>query len=152
MTDLSRFAAKSFDIVWHVHSLVYVRDATRVLSEIGRVLTSGGLYRMTAVHPVALRLHNTYDGRGWRPNISYFEDRPLLDEWRDGNRLIATTLDYGHRIETIVNGLANAGLVITRLREFSPPQHPFGDRGADGPLDSLLPTYLEIRARWAAIE
>jgi ubiquinone/menaquinone biosynthesis C-methylase UbiE len=38
MNDLSRFRDNSFNIVWHIHSLVFVPDARRVLLEVGRVL------------------------------------------------------------------------------------------------------------------
>lgn len=147
MRNLSRFGKAAFDIVWHVHSLVYVPEAARVFREVGRVLTVGGVYRMTTMHPVTLRLYNSYDGRGWRPVVSYFEDRPLRDEWRQNGRLIATTMEYGHRIETIVNGIASAGMVVDGLWEFSPRGHPSGDVHRDGPLEELLPAYVEVRAR-----
>jgi len=99
------------------------------------------------MHPVTLRLDNSYDGCGWRPVISYFAGRSLRDEWRVGKRLIATTLEYGHRIETLVNGIAAAGMAVDGRWEFSPHRHPYGDRNGDEPLERVLPAYLEIRAR-----
>jgi len=147
MNDLSRFRDNSFNIVWHIHSLVFVPNARRVLQEVGRVLAPGGLYRMTTVHPTTLRLYDSYDGRGWHPIVSYFEDKPIRDEWRNEGRLIATTLEYGHRIETIVNGIEAAGMVVDGLWEFSPPNHPHAEDDRDGLLETLFPSYLEVRAR-----
>jgi SAM-dependent methyltransferase len=147
MRDLAPFPDGAFDIVWHIHSLVYVPDVARVFREVGRVLAPGGLYRMTTMHPTTLRLYDSYDGRGWRPTISYFADRPITDAWRVGKRVVATTLDYAHRIETIVNGLAAAGLVVDGLWEYSKPELPYTEGNCDGPLERLFPAYLEVRAR-----
>jgi SAM-dependent methyltransferase len=152
MRDLAPFPDGAFEIVWHVHSLVYVPDATRVLREVGRVLAPGGLYRMTTMHPTTLRLYDSYDGRGWRPTISYFADTAIADAWRVGNRVVATTLEYAHRIETIVNGLAAAGLVVDGLWEYSKPQMPYTEDDRDGPLEQLFPAYLEVRARKPSAE
>ena len=147
MADLACFPNAAFDVVWHLHSLVYVRDAARVLWEVGRVLAPGGLYRMTTMHPTTLRLYDSFDGRGWRPVIPYFEDGPIVDEWRIDGKPVATTIEYGHRIETIVNGIAAAGLVVDGLWEYTKPDHPYGDDDRDGPLEELFPAYLEVRAR-----
>jgi hypothetical protein len=102
---------------------------------------------MTTVHPTTLRLYDSYDGHGWHPVISYFDDRPIRDEWRAKGKLIATTLEYGHRIETIVNGIAAAGMVVDGLWEFSPHNHPHNEDDRDGPLENVFPSYLEVRAR-----
>ena len=147
MGDLSRFPPASFDVVWHLHSLVYVPNAGRVFREVGRVLAPGGLYRMTTMHPTTLRLFNSYDGRGWHPVISYFSNRAIRDEWRKNGKLFATTLEYGHRIETIVNGIVAHGMLVDGLWEFSPKEHPYGAANPDGPLEAVFPTYLEVRAR-----
>lgn len=154
MKDLSRFPVASFDVVWHCHSLVFVDDAPRVLREVGRVLAHGGTYLMSTMHPTTLRLYGTYDGRGWRPLQSYFAKGPMPYEdehagvWEFGRRkIVAPTLEFGHTFETIVNGLAAAGMVVDGLWEFSPgPPDPTAEPGSDEHLESAFPAFIEIRA------
>lgn len=155
MKDLSRFADASFDVVWHCHSLVFVDDAPRVLREVGRVLAPGGTYVISTVHPTTIRLYGTFDGQGWRPLIPYFENGPI--PWEDadagiwefaGKRVFAPTLEYGHRIETIVNGIVAAGIVVNGLWEYSPKlPNPRAKLGSDEHLESLFPAHIEVRAR-----
>ena len=155
MKDLSTFRDASFDIVWHSHSLVFVDDATRVLREVGRVLAPGGTYVMSTVHPTTLRLYGTFGGRGWRPLTSYFEDAPMphigegAGVWEfKGRKVLAPTLEYGHRFETIVNGIAAGGMVIDGLWEYSPlSPNPKTKPGSEEHLESLFPAHIQIRAR-----
>lgn len=148
MKDLSIFPAASFDVVWHSHSLVFVDDARKVLKEVGRVLAPGGTYRMSTVHPTTLRLYGTYDGRGWRPLIPYFKNGPLPGFWDHAGKRIASTLEYGHRFETLINGIVAAGMAVDGLWEYSPK--PLKGRikpGSDEHLESLFPAYIDIRAQ-----
>jgi SAM-dependent methyltransferase len=157
MKDLSIFPPACFDVVWHSHSLVFVDNAARVLKEVGRVLAPGGVYRMSTMHPTTLRLYGTFDGRGWRPLLPYFENRSI--PWRDpnagfwefgGKRVFAPTLEYGHRIETIVNNIVAAGMVVDGLWEYSPKaRNRTAKPGSDEHLESLFPAFLEVRARKA---
>jgi SAM-dependent methyltransferase len=155
MKDLSVFKDGSFDVVWHCHSLVFVDDARRVLAEVGRVLAPGGTYLMSTMHPTTLRLYGTFKDGGWRPRISYFQDRPMPYEtewdatWTFGaKRVVAPTLEFGHRFETIVNGMAAAGMVVDGLWEFSPgPRERNVEQGSDAHLDSLFPAFIEVRGR-----
>lgn len=155
MRDLSRFAEHSFDVVWHCHSLVFVREAERVLREVGRVLAPGGTYLMSTMHPTTLRLYRTFRAGGWYPRSSYFDDAPIpydrLEDhvWEfDGTRVVAPTIEFGHRFETIVNGMAAAGMVVDGLWEFSPGT-PDSDAepGSDDHLEGLFPAFVEVRAR-----
>ena len=75
--DLSVLKDASFDVVWHCHSLVFVDDARRVLTEVGRVLAPGGTYVLSTMHPTTLRLYGTYKNGGWRPKR--LERRRKLD-------------------------------------------------------------------------
>ena len=162
MKDLSRFRDGTFDVVWHAHSLVFVDDARRVLREVGRVLAPGGTYVMSTVHPTTLRLYGTFDGRGWRPLLSYFEDAPMPYEgehagiWEyKGKRVVAPTLEFGHRFETIINGMVAGGLLVDGLWEYSPNRtDPRPKPGSDEHLESFFPAYIQLRARkprvWAS--
>src|SRR5437588_11734616 len=155
MKDLSLFKDASFDVVWHCHSLVFVDDATRVLKEVGLVLAPGGTYLLSTMHPTTLRLYGSYKEGGWRPKITYFEDKPVpyTDEWGmtctlGKKKLVAPTIEFGHRFETIINGMAAAGMVVEGLWEFSPGD-PESDTelGSDAHLDTLFPAFIEVRAR-----
>lgn len=151
MRDLSRFAPGSFDLVDHQHSLVFVADAKRVIGEVGRVLAPGGTYVFQTMHPVTLRLYGSWTGTGWRPRTPYFADRaiPLYDAtWEFGAvKVEAPTIEYGHRIETLVNACAAAGLQVDGLWEFSPGDGSGGPPGSDDELEQWLPAFIEIRAR-----
>jgi hypothetical protein len=111
---------------------------------------------MSTMHPTTLRLYGTYlDGR-WRPRRSYFDDGPMpyASEWDatwtwGRKRVVAPTLEFGHRFETIVNALASAGMVVDGIWEFSPDDDDEGatEPGSDAHLDTLFPAFIEVRAR-----
>ena len=155
MKDLSVFKDASFDVVWHCHSLVFVDDATRVLKEVGRVLAPGGTYLLSTMHPTTLRLYGSYKDGGWSPKITYFEDKvvPYTDEWGmtwtlGKKKLVAPTIEFGHRFETIVNGMAAAGMVVDGIWEFSPgDDDEETEPGSDAHLDTLFPAFIEVRGR-----
>jgi ubiquinone/menaquinone biosynthesis C-methylase UbiE len=155
MKDLGVFKDGSFDVVWHCHSLVFVDDANKVLSEVGRVLAPRGTYLLSTMHPTTLRLYGTYKDGGWRPKISYFEDKPVpyVDEWDmtwtwGRKKVVAPTIEYGHRFETIVNGMAAAGMMVDGIWEFSPgPFERDPKPGSEAHLDRLFPAFIEVRGR-----
>ena len=155
MKDLSVFKDDSFDVVWHCHSLVFVDDAVRVLKEVGRVLAPGGTYLLSTMHPTTLRLYGTFKDGGWRPKISYFVDKPVpyVSEWDmtwtlGNKKLVAPTIEFGHRFETIVNGMAAGGMVVDGIWEFSPgPDEPDAEPGSEAHLDTLFPAFIEVRGR-----
>jgi ubiquinone/menaquinone biosynthesis C-methylase UbiE len=155
MKDLSVFKDGSFDVVWHCHSLVFVDDATRVLKEVGRVLAPGGTYLLSTMHPTTLRLYGSYKDGGWSPKITYFEDKPVpyTDEWGmtwtlGKKKLVAPTIEFGHRFETIVNGMAAAGMVVDGIWEFSPgDDDDETEPGSDAHMDTLFPAFIEVRGR-----
>jgi SAM-dependent methyltransferase len=155
MADLSRFADGSFDVVWQCHSLVFVRNVRKVFREVGRVLAPGGTYQTTTMHPTTLRLYGRYADGGWKPRLSYFDDRamPYKKEadvtWEFGRtRVIAHTIEFGHTVETLVNGIVEGGMVVDGLWEYSPGEPDLKAKpGSDGHLESLFPAFIEIRAR-----
>ncbi len=157
MKDLSRFPDDSFDVVWHSHSLVFVDDAARVLREVGRVLAPGGVYLMSTVHPTTMRLYGGWTGRGWEPRTTYFDQGPIPPDpdwtWDAGARkIVAPTIEFGHRFDTIINGMAAGGLVVDGLwemrREALVPWRARGKKvvaGSDAHLESLFPAYIQVR-------
>lgn len=150
MRDLSAFADGEFDIVNHHHSMVFVPDAARVIGEVARVLKAGGIYVFSTMHPVALRMQETWTGTGWRLKQRYFENGPVPFEdavWEFGKvKVEARTLEYGHRTSDLVNACAKSGLLVDGLWEYS-PSYDGGEPGSADELERLLPAFLEIRAR-----
>jgi SAM-dependent methyltransferase len=152
MRDLSAFADEEFDIVKHHHSMVFVPDAKRVIGEVARVLAPGGTYVFSTMHPVALRMQETWTGTGWGFKQRYFDDGsiPYADAlWKFGAVSVeARTLEYGHRTSDLVNDCAKNGLLVDGLWEYS-PSYEGGEPGSADELERWLPAYLEIRARRA---
>jgi SAM-dependent methyltransferase len=153
MRDLSAFTDGEFDIVSHHHSMVFVPDASRVIGEVARVLAPGGIYVFSTMHPVALRMQETWTGTGWGLKQRYFDDGPIPFEdavWDFGKvKVEARTLEYGHRTSDLVNACAKNGLLVDGLWEYS-PSYEGGEPGSADELERCLPAYLEIRARRAA--
>ena len=153
MRDLSAFADEEFDIVKHHHSMVFVPDAVRVIGEVARILAPGGIYVFSTMHPVALRMQETWTGTGWGFKQRYFDDGPVPFEdavWEFGKMKVeARTLEYGHRSSDLVNACAKKGLLVDGLWEYS-PSYEGGEPGSADELERLLPAYLEIRARRVA--
>ncbi|MEO8633347.1 MAG: class I SAM-dependent methyltransferase [Chloroflexota bacterium] len=150
MRDLSAFADGAFDVVSHHHSMVFVPDAERVIAEAARVLARGGIYVFSTMHPVALRMQETWTGTGWGFKQRYFEDEHIPFEdatWEFGAvKVEARTLEYGHRISDLVNACAKNGLLVDGLWEFS-PSYEGGEPGSADELERFLPAYVEIRSR-----
>ena len=150
MRDLSPFADGEFDIVNHHHSMVFVPDADRVIAEVARILAPSGTYVFSTMHPVALRMQETWTGTGWGFKQRYFDDGHIPFEdalWEFGDvKVEARTLEYGHRTSDLVNACAKSGLVVDGLWEFS-PSYEGGEPGSADELERWLPAYLEIRAR-----
>jgi SAM-dependent methyltransferase len=154
MRDLSAFADGEFDIVKHHHSLVFVPDAKRVIGEVARILGPGGIYVFSTMHPVALRLQETWTGTGWGFKQRYFDDGPIAFDdafWEFGAvKVEARTLEYGHRTGDLVNACAKKGLLVDGLWEYS-PSYEGGEPGSADELERQLPAFLEIRALRVAI-
>src|SRR5207244_4251645 len=150
MRDLGALGSGEFDIVLHHHSVVFVPDPARVIIEVARVLAQGGTYVFSTMHPVTLRMYETWTGTGWLLKTPYFDDRavPVADPtWEFGEvRVKAPTLEYGHRIGDLVNACALVGLMVDGLWEWSPGDEG-GEPGSEDELERQLPAFIQIRAR-----
>lgn len=150
MRDLSRFRSGEFDLVYHHHSLVFVPDPARVIREVARVLAPGGTYVFSTMHPVTLRMYETWTGTGWGFKQRYFEDGPVPVQdatWEfDDVKVTAPTLEYAHRLEDLVNACVRAKLIVDGLWEWS-PGYGGGPPGSDNELERYLPAFIAIRAR-----
>jgi hypothetical protein len=129
---------------------VFVPDADRVIREVARVLAAGGTYVFSTMHPVTLRMYETWTGTGWGFKQRYFDDGPIPSKsatWEfDDVKVVAPTMEYGHRLSDLVNACVRAKLVVDGLWEWSPGDAG-GPRGSDDDLESFLPAYIAIRAR-----
>jgi SAM-dependent methyltransferase len=134
MRDLSPFPDAHFDIVWHAHSIVFIPDVTPVFNEVARVLKPGGLYRLSCHNPFVMGL----DERDWDGH-AYPLSRPYLDgvevEFADTNwdigypdgtsQRVEGPHEFRHTLSTLVNGMAQRGLLILGLWEnFSAESNP----------------------------
>jgi SAM-dependent methyltransferase len=151
MRDLSRFEKGAFDLVYHHHSLVFVPDPARVIREVARVLAPGGTYVFSTMHPVTLRMYETWTGTGWGFKQRYFENGPVPVKsalWEfDDVKVDAPTLEYAHRLSDLVNACVRAKLVVDGLWEWSPGDDSGGPPGSDNELERYLPAFIAIRAR-----
>ena len=152
MRDLSVFPDGSFDLILHCHSLVFVPDAQRVIAEVGRILAPGGTYVASTMHPVTIRMYETWTGTGWNLKKPYFANGPMPyadASWEFGDTKIeAKTLEYGHRIGDLINAVAAAGMVVDGFWAWTPEwAGGGGEPGTDEQLDSIMPAFIEFRAR-----
>jgi 2-polyprenyl-3-methyl-5-hydroxy-6-metoxy-1,4-benzoquinol methylase len=153
MRDLSALGSGEFDIVFHQHSLVFVPDAARVIAEVARLLSVGGVYVFSTMHPLTFLFYESWTGSGWRPKKRYFTDAPvpvLEPTWEfDDIKVRAPTLEYAHRTADLVNWCTAAGLGVDGMWEWS-PSYAGGPAGSDDALERDLPAFIQIRARKTA--
>jgi SAM-dependent methyltransferase len=154
MKDLSAFPGASFDLVWQNHSLLFVDAPEPVFREVARVLRPNSTYVTSTMHPFAFALYGTWMTAGYYPR-EYFREGPTDfgdGGWWDvdGVRVHAPTMEFAHTISRLVNGLADAGLIVDGLWErprWDAPPEPDPVPGSDEHVESLVPAYLELRAR-----
>src|SRR5881628_727019 len=60
MRDLSALGNGEFDLVFHKHSMVFVPDPHRVIAEVARVLSGDGVYGFSTMHPITLRMYESW--------------------------------------------------------------------------------------------
>ena len=140
------FDASSFDAVVACLVFEHIDDADRALAEVGRVLRPGGRFLFFLNHPLLQT-----PGSGWI-------DDHILDEqyWRIGPYLVEDSsleevakdvfVPFVHRpLSRYVNAMVDAGLVISRMDEPSPPPG-FLARAAEYEAAATIPRLLFLRA------
>ncbi len=146
MTDLSRFDDKSFDLVFHPVSNVFVPDVRPVWREAFRVLRPGGRMLAGIVNPLVYLFDDEEIERS-DPVVRY--PIPYSDlECRSPERLrdqieSGEALEFGHSLEDQIGGQIDAGFVLTGL---------FEDRDPESPLARFAPTFLATRATKPPLE
>jgi SAM-dependent methyltransferase len=139
------FPDASFELVLAFMSLQDMDDLEGAIAEAGRMLAPGGSFCLAVVHPLNSAGEFVGDDatspfviEGSYLGDSFFTD--LLE--RDGELL---RLESAHRpIERYAEALADAGLLIDRLREPRLPESAFrNDRAARW---TRIPLFLHLRA------
>ena len=116
------FADRSFDVALICLVLEHVEDLGAALDEISRVLLPGGRLLLALNHPLLQA-----PGSGWIDDHilgeQYWRIGPYLREDRSLEEVSkGVVLPFVHRpLSAYVNGLADRGLVVTRMEEPAPP-------------------------------
>ena len=114
----STFADGEFDIVSHHHSLVFVPMQSASSPRPRGSSLPARIYVFSTMHPVALRMQETWTGTGWGSSSAIWTTvRALADAlWEFGSvKVEARTLEYGHRTSDLVNACAKNGLLVDGL-------------------------------------
>jgi SAM-dependent methyltransferase len=135
----------SFELVVAFMSLQDTDDLASALREAARVTVPGGHVCLAIVHP--LNSAGAFAGRDADAAFvirgSYLDESYYVDEIeRDGARLRLESL---HRpIEAYTDAIADAGLLVDRLREVALPQS--ADTKPHSPRWRRIPLFLHLRA------
>lgn len=121
MADLSRFAAESFDLIFHPVSNVFVPDVSAVWRECYRVLKPEGILLAGFMNPcLFLFNHSEVEETGSlvvRYSLPYNEPDSLSAgeqaRWRRSGR----PAEFSHSLEAQIGGQLAAGFVLTGLYE-----------------------------------
>jgi SAM-dependent methyltransferase len=141
MDDLSAFADRSFDLVFHPVSNCYAPDVLPVWRECFRVLRPGGALLSGFNNPV---IYIFGSDEQWSGELIVKHALPYADADlppADVERLIARdhTLEFSHTLESLIGGQVAAGLHITGFYED-------GDREPARASDRYFPPFLATRA------
>lgn len=137
---------QTFDLAFSGLALHYVADLPRLLNEVAHALTAGGILVASIEHPIYTSprqpgwTEGAHGGKVWPVDGYFYEGR------RETNWLAKGVIKHHRTIETLLNGLSEAGLGLERLVEY----HPSPEQLAGGPelaLELERPMFLMVRAR-----
>ena len=144
MDDLSALEDDFFDVVIHPVSTCYLKNISKVYSEVARVCKSGAVYISHHKQPASLQSSQFPDKKG------YYLETPLdhsgpLPVVKGSMCREEGTLEYVHSWESLLGELCRAGFVIEDLVE---PKH--GDKKAEvgsfAHRNRFLPTFVSVKA------
>lgn len=156
MRDLSRFESRSFDLVWHAHSIVFVPDVKTVFAQVAAVLRRGGVYRLSCHNPYVHGTDETsWNGEGYLLTRPYVDGEEVVFEDEDWDfadadgaaQKVRGPHEFRHALSTLVNGLIENGFRIQGLWEDdtgdidAPP-------GSWAHFCAIAPPWLVLLARW----
>ncbi len=127
MADLSRFAAGSFDLVFHPCANGFVPEVRPVWREAARVLRPGGLLLAGFVNPALYLFDERAAERGElivRHPLPYSDLASLPREELERKVAAGEPLSFSHTLEEQIGGQLEAGLRLTALYEDAWPERP----------------------------
>lgn len=152
MRDLSVFADRTFDLVYHPYALNFVPDCRVVFREVARVLRPGGRYHFVAANPFCQGMGTSdWNGVGYVVRRPYIEGEAIhyVDEpwvFRADTKPVASlppVREYRQTLGRILNGLADCGFVIYRMLEWAGhPQDLSAEPGSWEHFTAYLPPWL----------
>jgi ubiquinone/menaquinone biosynthesis C-methylase UbiE len=141
MRDLSVFADRSFDLVFHPVSNLFVPEVRPVWKEAFRVLRSGGALLAGFLNPVVyvfdLDLADDTGEVRVRYKLPYADAKSKSEEEVRRQIERAEPLEFSHTLEEQIGGQTEAGFLISGFYE---------DRHRDDPIAAYMPTYAATRA------
>ncbi len=145
MTDLSRFAGASFDLVFHPSSNLFVPEVLPVWREAHRVLVPGGTMVAGFCNPVFF-LFDDFEARQGRlvarHKLPYSDIDSLTAEERQYYLDRNEPLCYSHTLTDLLGGQCAAGFALIGLYE----DYGRVEEQAKNPLDALMPAHIATRA------
>ena len=124
MTDLSRFAEDSFDLIFHPVSNLFVPDVRPVWQACQRVLAPGGALLAGFANPAQYLFDFAAEERGElvvRYRLPYSDRGDLPAEAVRALVQRGDPLEHGHPLEDQIGGQTDAGLLITGFYEDTQP-------------------------------
>ncbi len=142
MSDLSRFADESFDLVFHPVSNLFVPDVRPVWAEAYRVLRRGGVLLAGFLNPAVYIFDLELADRDGELRVRYalpYADATSLSEDEVRRQVErGEPLEFGHTLEDQIGGQIDSGFLIAGFYE---------DRhGDDDPVAAHMPTLIATRA------
>ena len=151
MRDLAMFDAASFDVVSQPYSLNLVPDCRAVFREVARIVRAGGLYSVDVATPYVVGVGELdFDGDGYVVKLPYVQGA-LLEapdpSWVAGGRTVEPPREYRQTLETVINGLVEAGFRIAHLDEgLHTDPDPYAIPGSWDHFNAIVPPWLTF---WA---
>jgi SAM-dependent methyltransferase len=127
MRDLSAFADRSFDLIFHPVSNLFVPDIRPVWREAFRVLRPGGALLAGFVNPLQFIFDWARAEKGElivRHSIPYSDLTGPTEDERRQNPELADPIEFGHSLDDQIGGQLEAGFVLTGLFEDFDREHP----------------------------
>ena len=140
MTDLSRFADASFDLVFHPVSNLFVPDIQPVWREVARVLAPGGALLAGFANPVLFLFDAGPEGTGelvLRYKLPFSDLTSLPPAELAERRRKVEPLEFSHSLDEQIGGQLAAGLVLVAM---------FEDGFPGRSVDAWTPTFIATRA------
>jgi SAM-dependent methyltransferase len=148
MRDLSAFADRAFDIVYHAHSLTFVPDCGTVFDEVARVLRPGGLYRLHWTNPFFHHMLGSDWSGGYQLTDTYADGEVVsadpcwdVDDGKGNVQQVEGPREFRHTLSTVVNGLIERRFELLGLWE-DDRGDPHAEPGTWAHMKSVAPPWL----------